>query len=152
MKCFDGMPRVAGLVLAAVVVSLTLAVMVHATQVITTPNAASFTYSLAASASSAAITPPADTPVLVVGDQTTAGNVGSSLLTLVSSTTSSELVWNGFESRGGGLTSGFTGAPGVHMVFIDLSHGVDLQVNNATSFKVVNSLGATQKGKVIMIW
>ena len=144
--------RVGGLFLAALVAALTVSVVVHATQVITTPNAASFTYSLAGSASSAGITPPSDTPVLVVADQTVGGDVGSSLLTLVNSIGDGELVWNGFESAGGGLTTGFSATAGTHMVFIDFNTFVDLQVNNATSFKVHNRSSIALKGKVTMIW
>jgi hypothetical protein len=58
MEHYKKVRRLGSLLLAAVVAILTLSVMVHATQVITTPNAASASYSLAAGANSSAITPP----------------------------------------------------------------------------------------------
>jgi hypothetical protein len=79
-------------------------------------------------------------------------DVGSSLLTLVNSRFDGELVWNGFESNGGGLTTGFSPIAGTHIVFIDFAHQVDLQVNNATSFKVHNGTAFPVRGNVTMIW
>jgi hypothetical protein len=158
MKDYKKVRRFGSLFLAAVVAILTLSVMVHATQVITTPNAASASYSLAPGANSANITPAVNTPVMILADQTGTvchcDNVGSSLMTVVNSTVDVELVWNGFESTGGGLTHGFSPVAGTHIVFTDFSHLVDLQVSNATSFHVHNSSAstATYNGNVTMIW
>ena len=156
MERYPKMVRFGSLILAAVVATLTLSVVVHATQVITTPNAASASYSLAPGANSANITPALNTPVMILADQTgvvcKCDNVGSSLMTVVNSTVDGELVWNGFESNRGGLTSGFNPAAGTHIVFTDFAHLVDLQVSNATSFHVHNSGGSTYNGNVTMIW
>src|SRR4029077_13234102 len=57
--------------LATVVVVITSMVVANATQTITTPNAVKITYSLAAGASSAVITPATNTSVLVMGCCTT---------------------------------------------------------------------------------
>jgi len=158
MKDYKRVRRFGSLVLAAVVAILTLSVMVHATQVITTPNAASASYRLAPGADSANITPALNTPVMILADQTgvvcNCDNVGSSLMTVVNSTVDGELVWNGFESNRGGLTSGFSPIAGTHIVFIDFAHLVDLQVSNATSFHVHNSSSSTvtYNGNVTMIW
>jgi hypothetical protein len=120
---------------------------------ITTPNAASVGYSLAAGGNSAAVTPVANIPVFVMGDETTTGNVGSSDMTVVNSAGhDNELVWNGIESGGGGFTSSFSQVVGRHMMFIDLSHQVDLQVNSNTSFRVHNAASATRAGNVTLIW
>jgi len=95
--------------------------------------------------------------VLIIADQTgvtcDCDDVGSSLMTVVSSTNDRELVWNGFESNGGGLTSGFSPTAGTHIMFIDFGHVVDLQVTNATSFHVHNaSTSETYNGNVTLIW
>ena len=158
MKDYKKGRRFGSLLLAAVVAILTLSVMVHATQVITTPNAASASYSLAPGANSANITPAVNMPVMILADQTATvchcDNVGSSHMTVVNSTIDGELVWNGFESNRGGLTSGFSPTAGTHIVFTDFAHLVDLQVSNATSFHVHNSSASTStyNGNVTMIW
>jgi len=72
MERYPKMVRFGSLILAAVVATLTLSVVVHATQVITTPNAAFFSYSLAAGANSAPATPVANQSVLLMGTQTAA--------------------------------------------------------------------------------
>ena len=150
--------RPSRLVLAAVVATVTFAVLGHAVQTITTPNSASFAYNLAPGANSANITPPSNTPVLILADQTgtvcACDNVGSSLVTVVNSTEDGELVWNGFESEGTGLTANFSNSAGTHVVFTDNSHKVDLEVSNGTSFHVHNSSISTHdyNGNVTLIW
>jgi hypothetical protein len=150
--------RPAKLMLAALVAVATLAIVGKAAQTITTPNAASFTYSLAPGASSGNITPAANIPVMILADQTgvtcNCDDVGSSLMTVVNSTVDKELVWNGFESNKGGLTAGFSPTAGTHIMFIDFGHLVDLEVSNATSFHVHNSStsGETYNGNVTLIW
>jgi hypothetical protein len=149
--------RPAKLMLAVLVAIATLAIVGKAAQTITTPNAASFTYSLAPGASSGNIAPAANVPVMILADQTgtvcDCDNVGSSLMTVVSSTVDHELVWNGFESNKGGLTEGFSPTAGTHIMFIDFGHIVDLQVTNATSFHVHNaSTSERYNGNVTLIW
>jgi hypothetical protein len=144
--------------LAAIVATVTFAVLGHAVQTITTPNSASFAYSLAPGASGGNITPASNLPVMILADQTGTvcgcDNVGSSLMTVVNSTVDGELVWNGFESTRGGLTSGFSPTAGTHIMFTDFSHLVDLEVTNATSFHVHNSSSSseTYNGNVTLIW
>ena len=145
--------RLAGLASAALVATVTFAVAAHAVLTVTTPNALTSNYNLANGANSGAFTPSANLPVFVMGDQTIGGNVGSSDMTVVNSVGhDNELVWSGLESAGGGTTSGFSTAPGTHIIFIDNGHCVDLQVNNATSFRVHNACGITQTGSVTLIW
>jgi hypothetical protein len=79
----------------------------------------SFAFSLASGANSTPITPVANKPVLIIGAVTTAFDVGSGEVTLVNATGEGGLVWNGFESAGRGLTSGFNSFPGNHIVFIE---------------------------------
>jgi hypothetical protein len=150
--------RPATFLLAAIVATLTFAVLGHAVQTITTPNSASFAYDLAPGANGENIRPASNTPVMILADQTGTvcgcDDVGSSLMTVVNSTVDGELVWNGFESNRGGLTSGFSPTAGTHIMFTDFSHLVDLQVTNATSFHVHNSSSSsfTYNGNVTLIW
>lgn len=141
--------------LVAMVTTVSFAVLAHAVQTITTPSAMSVSYSLTPGSNSGNITPPANLPVLVLADQTTAGCVNSSLMTMVNSAgQDGELVWNGFETRAQGLTQGFSPQAGTHIVFADFCNAVDLEVTNATSFHVHNSAssGITAKGNVTLIW
>lgn len=148
--------RPATFLLAAMVAIATLAVLAQAAEAIATPKSMTVTYKLAPGANSPAIKPVANTPVMILADQTGTAcrcdDVGSSLMTVVSSTVDGELVWNGFESRGGGLTEGFTGSAGAHIMYIDYEHVVDLEVSNSTSFHVHNAGGETYNGTVTLIW
>jgi hypothetical protein len=143
-------------VLAAMVVTVTLAVLAHAADYFNPLSRISVAYKLAPGANSANITTVANTPVMILADQTGTfcgcDNVGSSLMTVVNSSVDAELVWNGFESTGGGLTSGFSNVAGTHIMFIDFGHDVDLQVSNGTSFHVHNAGGSTYNGNVTLIW
>jgi hypothetical protein len=150
---YEKLSRMAGLLSAALVAIVTLAVAAQAFQTTTTPNTAFLVYNLAAGASSGGVTPPANIPTLVMGEQTTTGNVGSSDMTVVNSVGhDNELVWSGLESNGGGPTAGFSPVPGTHIIFIDFAHCVDIEVNNATSFKVHNKCSSAQTGIVTEIW
>ena len=150
---YEKVSRIAGLISAALVATLTCAVSAHALLTISASNAAIFARSLNGNSRSGAITPPANLPVLVMGDETTAGCVGSSELTLVNSVgQDNELVWNGLESNGGGFTAGSSPVAGTHIMYIDVCHRVQLEVNNATSFIIHNLESFPQKGNVTEIW
>ena len=141
--------------MAIVVVIITSLVAANATQTITTPNAVKITYSLAAGASSAVITPATNTSVLVMGCCTTGfvNGVGQvSLLHLPSL----GMDWVGLESNGGAgpAITGGTGsaAPGTHIVFIDFNHKVDIQVAGADTIRIHNGDAATRAGNVTLVW
>jgi hypothetical protein len=144
--------RAAGLLSAVLVTLLTTAVVTHATQVITVPNAASITYSLAAGANSAAITPVASQPVLVMGCQLAVGFRGVSQVTLLR-IPANFLEWVGLESTAGAaITQGFSANPGTHILFLDFSHQVDLRVASADTFVVHNGSVGARSGVVKLIW
>lgn len=90
--------RVGTLLAVAIVAFTTFAITLHAAQTITTPNETFFTYNLAAGASSAAITPIANAPVLVQGVQTTLGYRGVGHVSLLR-VPSSFLEWTGIGRR-----------------------------------------------------
>jgi hypothetical protein len=161
MEHYKRARRFGSLVLTALVAILTLSVMVHATQVITTPNAAFFSYTLTAGANSAPITPVANQSVLVIGTETAADDcsqpsVGQvSLLRSVISSTFAvpALVWTGLESHSpAAITSGASSTAGTHILYIDSGHRVDLQVNSASTFKVHNGSCGTMTGNITLIW
>src|SRR5437764_11565375 len=110
------------ILMATVVVIITSMVVANATQTFATPNSAYITYSLAAGANSATITPIASKSVLVMGCCTTTTpnivpGVGQvSLLRIASSF----IEWAGLESFSpAAITSGSSSAAGTHIVYIN---------------------------------
>jgi hypothetical protein len=141
------------ILLATVVVIITSMVVANAVQAITTPNAALVTYSLAAGANSAPITPATNRSVLVMGCCTTGGTTGVGQVSLIH-VPSNPITWVGLESTGGAaITQGhFTGVAGTHIVYIDYNHNVDIQTVSADTIRVHNSAGTTRAGNVTLIW
>ena len=139
--------------MATVVAIITSIVAANATQTITTPNAVKITYSLAAGASSAVITPATITSVLVMGccttPNTTAG-VGQVSLQHIPST---GMQWVGLESySGAAITQGFSSTAGTHIVSIDFFHQVDIRVASIDTILIHNGSAATRAGNVTLIW
>jgi hypothetical protein len=163
MKHYKKFRRFGSLALAGVVTMLTLSVMVHAVQMITTPNAAFISYSLATSGtSSPPITPVAGQAVLVMGTVTVGTDCGSPsvgevtlLRAAAGSFSTAELIWTGLESPGSSpsvITSGASATPGTHILYLDTGHRVDLEVNSASTFVVHSTSCGAVKGNVTMIW
>jgi hypothetical protein len=141
------------IVLATVVAIITSMVVANATQSITAPNAAFISYSLAAGANSAAITPATNRSVLVMGCCTSFNGVGQvSLLHLPSP---GGIGWAGLESYSGtpvANTGGLTTGAGIHIVWIDFSHQVDIQTASADTILVHNGSTGTRAGNVTLVW
>jgi hypothetical protein len=138
------------MLLAADVAIITSAVVANATQTITTPNAASISYSLAAGADSAAITPVSNKPMLVIGCCTNNTGVGQMSLIRIPSTA---IVWVGSESYSpAAITSGFQTSAGHHVVYMDGIHFVDIQTASADTIHVHNGAGTTRTSNVTLIW
>jgi hypothetical protein len=148
--------RMMQFVLAAIVAVTTIAVLTHATEAVATARRVSVNYNLSSGSSTGNITPASNQPVTIIADQTGTvcgcDDVGSSLMTVVRSSVDRELVWNGFESNGGGLTTGFSPIAGTHIMYIDFGHAVDLEVSNSTSFHVHNGSSEAANGTVTLIW
>ena len=140
------------ILLAILVVIITSIVAANATQTITAPNAAFISYSLAAGANSAVITPAANRAVLVLGGGTTNGGVGQvSLFRLLGS----QIDWVGFESPGtfaATITQGVSNTIGTHIVYIDSQHVVDIKTASIDTILIDNAAGATRAGNVTLIW
>src|SRR5438874_7641953 len=140
------------ILMVAVVAIITSMVVANATQTITTPNAAFVSYSLAGVANSAAITPATNRSVLVMGCCTTTapldvGVVQVSLLHIPSY----YIQWVGVELYNGSpstITSGANSTAGTHIVYIDFSHIVAIQVASADTIVIHNIGNSTKSGNV----
>jgi hypothetical protein len=144
--------RVMTLSLAAFVAVVALNIGMHATQTITTPNASKVTYNLAAGASSAAVNPAENVPVLVMGVQNNLGYRGVGHVSMLH-VPSSFLEWSGIESPASAtITSGFSGTAGTHIVYLDYSHLVDIQVASTDTFIIHNANTIAMAGVVTLIW
>jgi hypothetical protein len=140
------------LLLTAFVAVVALSIGVHATQTISTPNAAKVTYTLAAGASSSAVNPSESTPVLVMGVQNNLGYRGVGQVTMLH-VPSSFLEWTGIESpAAAAITSGFSGTAGTHVLYLDYSHLVDIQVASTDTFIIHNANSISMAGVVTLIW
>jgi len=116
------------------------------------PNKTVFNYSLAPGANSVAHTVPANVPVLVMGVCTSLGVRGVGQVTLLH-IPSSFLEWTGLESPfGASITNGYSGTAGTHIVYIDYSHQVDIQVASSDTIRVHNGSGALRTGNVTLVW
>ena len=152
MTRYETISRLVRLPLAMVAAILTLAIMARATQTITTPNAVVIGYNLAAGANSASVTPVSNQSVLVMGVCTTPSVRGTGHVTLLH-VSGAFLEWVGLESpTPAAITSGFSGALGTHIVFLDFDHLVDIEVNSADTFRIHNGSVAGRAGNVTMIW
>ena len=152
MNRLRGNTRPAARSIAVIVAAITFAVVARATQTITTPNAAFVSYNLAAGANSAAIFPAANQSVLVMGTCTTLNFRGVGQVTMLR-IPAAFLEWVGLESHAGAaITQGFSGVAGTHILYLDFSHQVDIEVNTTDSFRVHNGSTAQRTGNVTLIW
>jgi hypothetical protein len=139
--------------MATVVAIITSMVVANATQTITTPNAAFVSYSLAAGASSAAITPATNRSVLVMGCCTSSGNQGVGQVSL-QHIPSTAIEWVGLESYpGAAIIQGISAIAGTHIVYIDFGNETDIQVASADTIRIHNGFGGgTVAGNVTLVW
>ena len=137
-----------GILLAAVVVILTSMVVANATQTITTPNAAFFSYSLLPGADLGPITPASSRPVLIMGCSTTNQAVAQVTLQRIPGF---GLVWVGLEQNGA-VTTGRAAQAGNHVVSIDASNEVNIVTASVDTIIVHNSQNRTMAGNVTLIW
>jgi predicted small integral membrane protein len=148
--------RPGAILMATVVVIITSMIVANAAQTFTTPNSAFVSYSLAAGANSAPITPVASRSLLVIGCCTTSGNRGVGQVSLLH-IPSFNISWVGLESYAGvpaAITQGASNTVGTHIVFIDGNHVVDIQVASAgaNTIQIHNGSSGTQAGNVTLVW
>lgn len=157
MKVRSKLSRAASGLLATAVAILTLSVLAHATLTFNTARAALVNYSLAAGATSAPITPAADLPVLVMGNQITTGDRGIGFVHMLHAA-GNFLEWVGEDasitSSGRKVVSGFSASAGTHVIFLDFGGSVDIQVASADTFIIKNAAAGPSPatGEVTLIW
>jgi hypothetical protein len=152
MRRLQEFSRPIAVVLAVAVAIVTFGVTVRAAQTISTPNAAFVSYNLAAGAVGPAIFPPANQSVIIMGTCTTLNFRGVAQMTVLR-IPGGFVEWVGLESTAGAaITQGFSGTAGTHMLFLDFSHQVDIEVNTTDSIRVHNESAATRTGNLTLIW
>ena len=152
MKSKSSLPRYATLSLAFAVAVLTLAVVGKAAQTVTVPNAVNITYNLAAGANSGVITPVSNQAILMIGSQTSLGYRGVAMATLLH-VPASFMEWTGVESPNNAvITSGFSGTAGTHILYLDFSHLVDVQVASPDTILIHNANTINMTGNLELIW
>jgi hypothetical protein len=110
-------------------------------------------YSLAAGASSAAITVPiANSPVMMSCTQNVAGNVGEGQATIIRSATDVALDWVGFDFFTAAISAHFSTVNGTHIIWCDNGGFVDIEVVDATRVKVHNATPALQSGVIMFVY
>jgi len=146
--------RLAVLVFAALVATVTVAVAFSSSLAFGTPNEAFLIYDLAPGTDSVAVTPIAHRGVLVMGQQNAPGTNSVGQVTMQN--TGTFLEWVGLESFSGAATTtttaGASVGPGAHVVFLDFQHLVDIQVSSAQAFRVHNGAATERFGSVTVIW
>jgi hypothetical protein len=142
-----------GVLAASLLVLIILAAVVsHAAVTFTAANSSVLAYTLAAGSSSVAITPPANTSVLLTGTNTTAGNFGIGTVTLVH-IPATMIRWVGLESPPSTtVVQGDSSIGNAHVVYLDYKHTVDIKIVNPDRVYVVNVSTSTQTGTVKEIW
>jgi hypothetical protein len=152
MKARSTIRRYGILLAATVVCVLAGSVVAKATQALTVPNAAVYTYNLAAGANSAPITPVANQAVLMMGTQLTVGYRGVAMATILH-IPASFIEWTGIESTTGSvITQGYSGTAGIHILYLDFSHQVDVQVAGLDTIMIHNGATTARTGTLELIW
>ena len=102
--------------------------------------------------------PAFDVPIMLVGGSTTPTSRGSAFVSLLVTSVAPTLTeWNGLESTGNVATTitsnfAFTPSTGVHIVFLDFQHTVDVQTNGTTAIRIHNANGAARQGTITLTW
>jgi hypothetical protein len=154
MQLRQKLARPAGVLLAALVFILTVAVVGHALQAVTIPNTTLLSYNLAPGGFMVMTVPAIDQPVLLMGTTTTVGVRGIGQVSLMRvSAAPAYLEWVGLHSPNPvSFASGFSAAAGTLIAYLDVTHLVRLEVHNATQVRVRNTAAAVRAGNVKMIW
>jgi hypothetical protein len=106
-------------------------------------------YNLAAGATSAPITVPANRPVQLVGvTLTDAKGVGQASLLRFPG----YIEWVGLHSHPTSMTSGISFTPGTTIVYIDYYQRVSVEVAGPDTIRVHNTSSITQSGSVTLTW
>jgi hypothetical protein len=157
MKSYRKLVRPAALLLAAAVAVLACSVVANAQEEVAfVPRGQGYAYNLAPGAVLNIPVPMSNLPVSVTGTCTTPGFRGVAGDTLLRTAVAPLfLEWVGLESAWPGvqaITKGFSATPGVHIVYLDWQHLVDIVVANAASIRVHNSAAGPRQGFVTLMY
>ena len=133
----------------SVIAALT-AVVGNAASTISTPNSAVVNYTLTSGATSSPITPATNQPVLIIGANIGTTDFAVSTVTLVH-IPAKEMKWVGIEASGAAVHNG-SAALGTHIVYLDSSNKVSLEVFSADQFVIHNGATSSESGSVKLIW
>ena len=140
------------LAISVLVLMILAGVVSHAAVTFTTPNSTILPYSLGPLGASVAITPPANTSVLMMGTNTNTTNFGIGTVTLVH-IPGTMIRWVGLESPPiATITQGGSTVTGTHVVYLDYNHNVSVQIVSADQIFVVNTSAINQTGTLKEIW
>jgi hypothetical protein len=115
-------------------------------------NRISFSYNLAPGANSAPVTIPANVPVHLMGTQTALGFRGVGFVEMLR-VPNAFLEWTGLDSTAASaITQGFSSVAGTKIVFLDFSHQVAVQVNDANRIRIHNGATGQRTGSVVITW
>jgi len=152
MKARSIMRRYGILAAAALICVLAGSVVANAFQTFTVANAAFYSYDLQPGANSAAITPPANLPVLMMGTGLSVTERGVAMATILH-IPAGFIEWVGLESTSGAaITQGYSATAGTHILFLDFGHSVDVQVGSADTIVIHNGTTAERTGNLELIW
>ena len=162
MAARDRLSRLARYTAAAVVGVLALATSADAVISTTTPNAAYYTYNLAAGAATANYAPPYNVPVNIMANCTTTGVRGVGQVTLNRFGPDAVfLQWVGINSEPDGtVTHGYSSIEGTHILRVNYNGDVWLEVgtsggpnsNNRDTLRIDNESTGTRAGAMTWIW
>jgi hypothetical protein len=146
-----GLQRLAVLAVSLVIVASLMEIVGKAASTITTPNSSVISYTLGAGGTSSPITPATNQPVIVIGANIGTSDFAVSTLTLVH--ISGHMIrWVGQEAASGAVTHGGSAALGTHIIWLDNTSKVSLEVFSADQFVIHNGSSASQSGSVKLIW
>jgi hypothetical protein len=147
--------------IGGIVAALALACTADAVQTTTTPNASFITYSLAAGTNSRDYLAQPNISTLIMANCTTTGFRGVGQVTLLR-IPSSFVEWAGFNSTANATdtTRGFSGTEGTHIMNIDFSSQVWLEVGASggtgpgtrDSVRISNESNGVRSGNMTWIW
>jgi hypothetical protein len=148
MKSFH---RLAVLALSLIIIAAFTGIIGKAAVTIVTPNSATVNYTLAAGATSSPVAPATNQPVMVIGANIGTTDFAVSTVTLVH-IPGTMLRWVGIEAATGVIVHNGSAALGTHIIWLDNSNKVALQVFSADQFVIHNGSTGTQSGSVKLIW
>ena len=116
------------------------------------PQKLQVTYNLAAGGVSDPITVPPNVPVSLTGVELTAGVRGVGEASLLS-VPGAFIQWTGLESTANSvITQGFSAVQGVHVLYVDFNHLLDVEVDSATTIRIHNEAAIQRSGIITLTW